>query len=277
MSAFNITDIIKRFEAAQLAANKANEDRYQQILSSLSGQGAAARRRVDQQATQAGGAADQDLISRGLGNTTIRQSVQRGVASDKELANQSIDEQVAGMRAGVMERRNDEGPDLSMYANLIQAASAAGDPNRRTQAFIGRGVPAGGIGGGGGGGGSSGGGSFGGGRGGLIRFGEGGGGGGGGTDASIVRGTGSVTPPVPTAAAPVAAPARAPRATGGSGTVSATNGSWSYMVKDGITYRGPSDGSGSWTPMGAGAAIPARARGEYEDIFPGMRINGHPY
>lgn len=251
MSAFNITDIIKRFEAAQQSANKANEDRYQQILSSLSGMGGSARRRVDQQATQAGGAADQDLISRGLGNTTVRSSVQRGIASDKELANQTIDEQVAGMKAGVMERRNDEGPDLSMYANLIQAASAAGDPNKRTQAFIGRGVPAGGSGGGGGGGA----GGAGGGASGLIRFG-GGGGGGGGTDASIRYGpTGMLTPPVPTAAA--AAGVTPPRAVGGSGTISGPDGN--FETVNGVLNR-----------------TPVRKFGGFAGAFAGARINGRP-
>jgi len=200
MSAINLNDIMRRFEAAQLAANQANEKRYQDILASLSGMGTAARTRVAQQKTQAQGGADQDLISRGLGNTTIRQSVQRGIASDAELANQSIDEQVTGMRAGVMERRNDTGPDLSMYANLLQAAAAAGDGSKIT-AQVPRGTPSTPIAPGGfiGSGGTGSGGGM------IGTGGTGGGGGGAGTDASIIRGTGST------------APAPAP-STGGTGT-----------------------------------------------------------
>lgn len=195
MSAFSLADIVSRFEKAQADANAANEQRYQQILSSLGGQGKSAYRRIDQGTTQALGASDQDLTSRGLGNTTIRSTAQRGIRSDAENAKLAVDEQVAGMKAGVMERRNDIGPDFSMYANLLQQAAASNTKPLSVQ--VPRGVPAGGIGGGGGAGG--GGGLIG--QTGLIQPG-GGGGGGGGTDASIIRGgpsTGGAGVAVPSA------------------------------------------------------------------------------
>lgn len=157
----NFSDIIKQIEAAQTEANRANQERYQQILSTLGGLeqqvsgrytaaagelsklGQAGRTRIGTQATKAVAATEQDLITRGLGTSTIRMTAQRGIMSDAERARQELGEglaaqragllerragtemQLGAMRAGVMERRADIGPDLSMFASLLQAAAAS--------------------------------------------------------------------------------------------------------------------------------------------------------
>lgn len=169
--------LIRRFDEAQNRANTANLERYQALLTHLEtlGQqvgaqgtfgeaenllaqvGTAARTRIAEQETRALAATEQGLISRGLGGTTIRATARRGVMSDAERARQEAEErtaqqkaglltqragvetQIGGMRAAAIEGRTDVGPDLGMFASLLQAA-AAGDTAggaRRTATIMG--------------------------------------------------------------------------------------------------------------------------------------------
>jgi len=127
----NFQGIFTRLQAAQEKANRANEQRYQEILKQYEGLGTAGRARIEQQTGQQQAAATQRLTSRGLGGTTITSAVSRGIASDAEMQRQQLEESVAMQRAGVMERRTDEGPDLSMYANLMQMAGQQGGQQRQ--------------------------------------------------------------------------------------------------------------------------------------------------
>ena len=120
-----LMDIVKQLQAAQTAANKANEDRYQSILGTFSSMGQAGEARIGQVEQQAQAKNTQDLTNRGLGNTTVTSSTNRGIASDAEAARQQLAENVATSKAGVMERKTDQGPDMSMYANLLSKASTA--------------------------------------------------------------------------------------------------------------------------------------------------------
>jgi len=120
---FNQEDILKQIQKKQRKANAANEARYQGILDQYSNLGQAGMARIGQAEQQALASGTQDLASRGLGNTTIRGSMSRGVASDAELARQQLGESVATQKAGVMERRTDEGPDMGLYTNLLMQAS----------------------------------------------------------------------------------------------------------------------------------------------------------
>ena len=115
-------DIIKQMQTAQEKANLLNEQRYQQILAQYEGLGQAGRARIEQQTTQRQAEATQSLTSRGLGGTTITSAVERGIASDAETQRQQLEESVSMQKAGVMERRTDTGPDLGMFANLLQMA-----------------------------------------------------------------------------------------------------------------------------------------------------------
>lgn len=117
-----LQDIIKQMQTAQEKANLLNEQRYQQILAQYEGLGQAGRARIEQQTLQRQAQATQSLTSRGLGGTTITSAVERGIASDAEMQRQQLEESVSMQRAGVMERRTDTGPDLGMFANLLQIA-----------------------------------------------------------------------------------------------------------------------------------------------------------
>jgi len=172
MSQINLNNIIQQVQQAQNQANAANESRYKQLISAIQGLAGRtgniygqimnnigqmgqtqktniARKEKRQKANTA-----QDLISRGLGNTTIRQSAMRGVSSDAQRALQNLAEQQANMRASALQSkagsdqavtgmlaqaiqaRNDIGPNLSMYANLLQQAAAANQQNKKLQASI---------------------------------------------------------------------------------------------------------------------------------------------
>lgn len=118
-----LMDIVKQLQAAQTAANKANEERYQDILKQYEGLGQAGMTRIGQAEQQAQAKSTQDLTSRGLGNTTVTGAMSRGISSDAELQRQQLQEGVAEKKAGVMERRTDQGPDMGVYANLLAQAS----------------------------------------------------------------------------------------------------------------------------------------------------------
>lgn len=104
---------------------------------------------IDRQQTQRQGQARQQLIGSGLGNTTIGPSVNRGIAQDADFQRRAVDEQKTLMQSGIMgdisgqsermgdrglgmfgdltrmiENRSDVGPDLGMYAQLIQQANS---------------------------------------------------------------------------------------------------------------------------------------------------------
>jgi len=130
-------DIIKQMQAAQEKANLLNEQRYQQVLSQFEGLGKAGRARIEQQTVQRQAAATQALTSRGLGGTTITSAVGRGIAGEAETQRQQLEESVAMQKAGVMERRTDVGPDLGMFANLLQMAGQQQQQPMRTATIMG--------------------------------------------------------------------------------------------------------------------------------------------
>jgi len=117
---------------------------------------------------------EQDLISRGVGNTTVRTDTRRGIGNDAERNIQALNEKVAMMQAGLFTQQAGAETDWGQFtANLLQALGQSGGPQGS------------GSGGGGGSGGGFGGGGGGGAPGGWTNpFGGGsGGGGGGGTPA----------------------------------------------------------------------------------------------
>lgn len=127
-----LQDIIKQMQTAQEKANLLNEQRYQQILGQFTGLGKAGRARIEEQTRQRQAQATQSLTSRGLGGTTITSAVERGIAGDAETQRQQLEESVAMQKAGVMERRTDVGPDLGMWANLLQIAGQQQGGGQRT-------------------------------------------------------------------------------------------------------------------------------------------------
>lgn len=120
-------------------ANAANEARYKeglgwydQMANNVQGFGNTAMERIGRNETMQHGAAEQSLISRGLGNSTVVPAVQRGISSDAEFARTNVNEQqaramndVISQRVGWIGARSDIGPNLGMYAQYQQGASSA--------------------------------------------------------------------------------------------------------------------------------------------------------
>ena len=124
-----LQDIIKTMQDAQTKANTANDVRYKGVLSSLETAGQAKMAGVDQQEQQALAKNTQNMTSSGLSNTTMAGAGGAGarqVASGMEGQRQQIQGDVAAQKAGVMERKTESGPDLSMFASLIQGMGASG-------------------------------------------------------------------------------------------------------------------------------------------------------
>lgn len=195
---FDIQELLRRMEAERTSANTAGLERYNNLLSTVSGvgsrigglydqaeglmagMGGTANRRIEENRVRSLAESEQDLVSRGLGNTTIRNSARRGVNADAENARADVAERIAGARAGLLTQRagaemdqgrlmadsilsrRDESPDASLYAQLIANLARSGggmDPFGQGGSGGGASIPGGGFGGfGGGGGGGSGGG-----------------------------------------------------------------------------------------------------------------------
>lgn len=148
--------LIDDLMGSQAESREAGETRYQELMDLMSrltgqvggtydaalgemeGMGTAGRTRIGEGRTRALAESEQDLMSRGLGNTTIRSSVRRGVKSDYERQLQELNERVSGQRSGLLQQRagaemdlgrlgidtrlsrQDVGPDVSQYLSLIQ-------------------------------------------------------------------------------------------------------------------------------------------------------------
>lgn len=139
-----LSGLTQQLQTSQTAAKQANLQRYQQGLATLQSGYAAAQTQaqqfgtsalqdIEESAVQQRAGGEQDLISRGLGGTTIRGAMTRGVERERLRGRARIGEQramllgqLAQQRArdisGFIERRQDVGPNLGMFANLIQAA-----------------------------------------------------------------------------------------------------------------------------------------------------------
>src|SRR5690606_13589557 len=93
---------------------------FDQAMGNIEGMGTSARQRVAENMQHQLGATEQDMTSRGLGNTTIRQSGLRGVRRDAEQAHQAIDEQVGAARSGLLLQKAGAMSDLGrLHADSI--------------------------------------------------------------------------------------------------------------------------------------------------------------
>lgn len=117
---------------------------YDQAAGLQTGMGATANAAIDEQTIKNKGQSEQDLIDRGLGNTTIRSTTNRGIESDAQKAHQSVAEAVANAKAGLLTQRagaetqlggmrgdallsrTNTPPNAQMYAQLIQMLMANG-------------------------------------------------------------------------------------------------------------------------------------------------------
>lgn len=153
-----IQQAMAAFKAQQDAANKANEARYaegkglyDQANARLVGSNSAQLAAIEDKRLQGRADTVQSATSRGLGNTTIVDSLQRGVDSDAARltmeSNNALADRQAGIdiaKAGFIERRNDVAPDPnSIYALLRQLAANGGAGGAGGNVNVGFGMGAG--------------------------------------------------------------------------------------------------------------------------------------
>lgn len=136
------------YQQAMDAANQANEarygdilrgyqSRYDRVMGLLDGMGQQEGRDINEQYDQSFARGQQDLIGRGLGNSTVMSTMRMG--NDRERASSlgrlnervrqqamSTDTGLSGDLLSFMERRNDVGPNLEMLARLYQQQGASG-------------------------------------------------------------------------------------------------------------------------------------------------------
>lgn len=121
---FDFAALMKQYQDQQAAANSANESRYQGILGTLRGQGQASKLDVQRAGAEERGGIEQSMINRGLYSSTVMDALKNRSRESEGRQSAAIDESVADRTAGVMERRTDQGPNLGLFASLLQNAAS---------------------------------------------------------------------------------------------------------------------------------------------------------
>jgi len=141
-------ELVQQYQQAMDQANQANQARYEDAIAGyqnmrdniggyLTNQGQQQQEDINRQYDRFGASQDQDLMNRGLSNTTVRSSVQRGVEEDRGRAMRNSQEQIDRQRLqyetgaqqsllDFMERRTDQAPSYGDLANLAQGLGTAG-------------------------------------------------------------------------------------------------------------------------------------------------------
>ena len=122
---FNVQSVLDELRTAQESANTANEGRYQELLgelrrsqsnvssrgqqslSELDNLGRSSSERVRRDFRENLGNNAAGALSRGLGNTTVVDSLNARSRSDRDFALTDIDERVSQLRSGALERLGD--------------------------------------------------------------------------------------------------------------------------------------------------------------------------
>jgi hypothetical protein len=119
-----LDQILQSMQTAGNQANAANQTRYKDILGMFQNLGQSEATQIQQQGQQQQAQGTQNLISSGLGNTTITSATNRGIAADTQNAMTNMQGKLAGQEAQAMGSMNQQGPNMSQYGSLLQAAMA---------------------------------------------------------------------------------------------------------------------------------------------------------
>jgi len=142
-----LQNLYQEMQSARESANRANEERYQAILSGLEGMGATESADISDRFRDVAGRGLQHLAASGLYGSSLAPSVMTQAARGESREQGALQERLRRERFGFMERREDTAPDLGLLAQIasqLDAGSGAG-----MSGLSGIGLPAG-VGGGGG-------------------------------------------------------------------------------------------------------------------------------
>lgn len=109
-------------------ANQKNQQMMNFAVSALHGQGTTAKQDAQLAASKQSAAIDQDLVSRGLTNTTIAPTEQRGVQFDLSRQLQGIDEGTARMLMGLLQSVQNNGPNTGALSEYLRGAMNFANP-----------------------------------------------------------------------------------------------------------------------------------------------------
>ena len=118
-----LAGVANQLQTAQNAANTANQQRYQDILGMYSNMGTSGAQQIQQQTQQNQAQNTQDMLGRGLGNTTLTSAMSNQINSMGQSNQLALQDQLTGQEANVMMQMNQNGPDVGQYAGLMQAAA----------------------------------------------------------------------------------------------------------------------------------------------------------
>ena len=123
---FDFSGLVAGFNKAYGEARDANEARYQRML-------AIADQTTQQQATdirsaygQQSSDISQQLARQGMGGTTVAPTMQFGVQREQQSALNRLADQMQQTKLGIIERREDEGPDLGAMQSILAGIGAQG-------------------------------------------------------------------------------------------------------------------------------------------------------
>lgn len=129
---FSSEGIMKKLEEGWAEARKANETRYNTILGLMNNTGKTMMSEAYTQHNDANASNEEELISRGMRNSGVMEALKRGETTRFEKQKMDIHERIQGAKAGFMERRTDEYPQLDFYRDLILGKAGA-DAQRKGQ------------------------------------------------------------------------------------------------------------------------------------------------
>ena len=129
-----VTSVLNQLQSAQNSANQANQQRYQDILGMYQNMGQSGALAIQQQTQQQQGQETQSLMSSGLGNSTITGAMSRGINQAGQQNLQSLQGQLMGQEANVMESMTQQAPQIGQYASLLEAASQPSAQQQNAQA-----------------------------------------------------------------------------------------------------------------------------------------------
>ncbi len=104
----------------QNLANQDNDTRFKQAATALQGSGTTANTEAMNIADQARAGINQDMISKGLNNSTIGSTLNRGVDKDLAFNQQRIQEGIAQQLVNLLQSKNTTGPNTSLFAQLME-------------------------------------------------------------------------------------------------------------------------------------------------------------
>lgn len=140
----DLTSLINAFKQAQAQANQANQQRYDQLMEMYGGEDTSlsdlvqqfsqgAQRRIATNTAKRTQQSMSDLTARGLGVSSVMDSVKQGYQRDAQTQQTAVDEAATRQTAsGMMGKiaaitnRTDAQPNMGMFASLLAAASNNG-------------------------------------------------------------------------------------------------------------------------------------------------------